>query len=442
VSGLLLAALAAAPLWDRPFSLERKAEVTAAVSARCGGCSWASADKTTAMLILEVDGRYSQHLALTRGEGPVDYAVSLGPLRAGAHRLVIRLDRGWTPPAVTDVEIADVRTASVAEDSPEYRALAFAPVLHPRPNELGHYTDTPLIMWYELDETARGTRIRYSVIFSNEDGGTPADRLLATWGRLTDIEYVLGIEFDRAGKVVDATYQAPSHKILPYRRIVPGHHPVLWVVTDNNMVSDHGRTRPVFAPVPVRFDLSATSRETVMDAQPWSYLVSSQEAFREGRVDESAPADSHHIADPRRYVYVEACAETHDAVLTFGVAVDGADGRRWFESDAGHKEYKIVRQTSEFPNGCFRGAVALPADAARAPLRALRFHAYTRPPAKDEAPLPPGSAQGTVVRVNKVFRLDSDFMPGASLFTWQGRLPLAPDGPASEIPMAAPGRLE
>jgi hypothetical protein len=435
--GLFVTLLAAPPLWDRTFQVERPAEVTAAVSARCGGCSWASAEKTTAMLVLEVDGRYSQHVALTRGEGPVDYAVSLGGLRAGTHRLRIRLDRAWTPAAVSDVAIADVRVAAVPEGSPEHRARAYAPVLHPRPNELGKYTDTPLIMWYETDETPRGTRIRYSVIFSNEDGGTPADRLLATWGRLTDIEYVLGIEFDHEGKVVDATYQAPSHKILPYRGIVPGRHPVLWVVTDNNMVSDHGTTRPIFAPVPVPFDLAATSREAVMDSQPWSYLVSSQEAFREGRVDESAPADSHHIADPRRYVYVEACAETHDAVLTFGVAVDGSDGLRWFESDGGHKEYKIVRQTSEFPNGCFRGAVALPADAATAPLRAMRFRAYTRPPAKDEAALPAGSGQAAMVRVNKVFRLDHDFLPEASLFRWQGRLPLTADGPPSEIPVTA-----
>lgn len=436
---LLAALLAAAPLWDQTFSVEKASEATATVSARCGGCSWASAEKTTAMLILEVDGHYSQHLALTRGEGPVDYAVSLGGLRAGAHRLRIRLDRAWTPAAVHDVAVSGVRVATVDEGAPEHRALAFAPVLHPRPNELGRYTDTPLIMWYETDETPRGTRIRYSVIFSNEDGGTPADRLLATWGRLTDIEYVLGIEFDRAGKVLDATYQAPSHKILPYRGIVPGRHPRLWVVTDNNMVSDHGQTRPIFAPVPVPFDLSATSREAVMDAQPWSYLVSSQEAFREGRVDESAPADSHHIADPRRYVYVEACAETQDAVLTFGVAVDGASGLRWFESDGGHREYKIVRQPSEFPNGCFRGAVGLPADAATAPLRAMRFRAYTRPPAKDEAPRPPGTARSTVVRVNKVFRLDEAFLPGPSLFQWQGTLPLAVDGPASEIPVGAEG---
>jgi hypothetical protein len=81
--------------------------------------------------------------------------------------------------------------------------------------------------------------------------------------------------------------------------------------------------------------------------------------------------------------------------------------------------------------------VALPADAEAAPLAAMRFRAYTRPPAKDEAPLPAGKGTATVVRVNKVFRLDREFLPGPSLFTWQGTLPLTSDGPASEIPTTA-----
>ena len=370
--------LFAAALWDRPFTVERPSEVTAIVAARCGGCSWASPATTAAMLILDVDGKYAQHLPVTRGQGPADYPVSLGRLAAGTHRLAIRLDRGWTPKAVRDVTIPDVHISAFAEDAPRFRALAFAPVLHPRPNALGRFTDVPLVLWYETDATPRGTRIRYSVVFSNEDGGTPADRLLATWGRLTDIEYVLGIEFDRDGRVLEATYQAKDHKILPYRGLVPGRRPALWVVTDNNMVSERGVTKPVFAPAPIPFDLAATSREAVMDAQPWTYQVSSQEAQREGRVDESPRPGSHRIFDTRRYVYVEACAETRDATLTFGVAVDGPGGLRWSESDAGQKDYRIIRQSSEFPNGCFRGAAALAADAADAPLRAPCGSAPTR----------------------------------------------------------------
>ena len=433
-----LALLGAAALWDQPFTVERAGEATAAVRARCGGCSWASTSRTGAMLIMDVDGRYSQHVPLTRGEGPAEYPVHLGALAAGPHRLRLRVDARATPRAVRDVAVEDVRVNVTTPDAPEYRALAYAPVLHPRPNAVGRYTDVPLLMWYETDETPRGTRLRYSVVFSNEDGGTPADRLLATWGRLTDIEYVLGVELDKDGRVLEAAYQAKDHRILPYGGLVAGRRPALWVVTDNNMVSERGVTRPVYAPAPVPFDLASTSREAVMDASPWTYQVSSQEAQREGRVDETPAPGSHRIPDPRRYVYVEACGETRDATLTFGVATDGAQGLRWAESDAGQKEYRIVRQTSEFPNGCFRGAAALPAGAAGAPLRALRFRAYTRRPREGEAPLPAGAGQATLVRVNRVFRLDRDFLPGPDLFTWKGTLPLAVDGPAAEIAITAP----
>jgi hypothetical protein len=433
-----LALVAAAALWDRPVTVERGGQGVAVVRARCGGCSWASATHTGAMLVLDLDGRYSQHVPLTRGQGPADYRVHLGALGAGSHRLRIHLDPRSTPRAVRDVSVDDVSVTTVPEDAPEYRALSLAPVLHPRPNAVGRYTDVPLVMWYETDQTPRGTRLRYSVVFSNEDGGTPADRLLATWGRLTDIEYVLGVEVDREGRVLEATYQAKDHKILPYRGLVSGRRPALWVVTDNNMVSERGSTKPVYAPAPVPFDLSATSREAVMDASPWTYQVSSQEAVREGRVDETAAPGSHRIPDPRRYVYVEACAETRDATLTFAVAVDGPAGLRWAESDAGQTEYRIVRRSSEFPNGCFRGAAALPADAARAPLRALRFRAYTRRTRDGELAVPAGTARATLLRVNRVFRLGQDYLPGEDLFRWTGMVPLEVDGAPSAIEIPPP----
>jgi hypothetical protein len=438
VIGALVAVLAAAPLWDRAFTVERAGEVAATVRARCGGCSWSSPERPAAVLVLDLDGRYSQHLILTRGEGPAEYRVLLGGLTGGPHRLHARVDRTWTPRAVQDVAIDDVSFTVTPADAPEHRALALAPLVHVRANAFHRFTDVPLVMWYETDATPRGTRIRYSVIFSNEDGGTPADRLMATWGRLTDIEYVLGIEFAPDGRVLEAAYQGPEHKIVPVHGLAPGRHPALWVVTDNNMVADRGKTKAVFTLVPQPFDLTGTSREAVMDANPWTYQTSSLEAVREGRVREDARPGSRMLPDPRRFVYLEACAQTSDAALTFGVAFDKGGALEWADSDGGQKEFRIIRRATEFPNGCFRGAVALGADAADAPLRALRFRAYTRAPGKGEAPLPPGTGSARVLRVNRLFRLDRDDLPGPDLFTWTGELPLAVDGPPAEIPI--PGR--
>src|SRR5262249_9571542 len=148
------------------------------------------------------------------------------------------------------------------------------------------------------------------------------------------------------------------------------------------------------------------------------------------------------LPDPRRFVYLEACAQTRDAALTFGAAVDQGGALQWADSDGGEKEFRIIRRASEFPNGCFRGAVALPASAGHAPLRALGCRAWTRAPGKSEAALPPGSGTARLVRVNRLFRLDEAYLPRPSLFSWQGELPLAVDGPPAELPIAesvAPG---
>src|SRR5207245_331063 len=119
-----------------------------------------------------------------------------------------------------------------------------------------------------------------------EDGGTPIDRLMATWGRATDIEYVYSVELDDAGKLVGEEFQGKDHKRLPFRGPHEGTHPLEWVVTDNNMVGDQGDTTRRYALAPERFDLTDVSREAVMDAHPWTYRMSAQEARREGRVAE------------------------------------------------------------------------------------------------------------------------------------------------------------
>jgi hypothetical protein len=425
-----------APLWDRPFDVAQASEVVAVVSARCAGCSWASKERTAAMLSLSVDGTYSQHLPLFRGEGPAEYRLALGAFTAGTHRLTVEVDRRATPAAVAGVSVDGVRIEAVPTDSPAYPALRHAPALHVRPDAAGRYTDVPLVLWYETDVTPAGSRLRYSVVFSNEDGGTAPDRLMATWGRLTDIEFVYGVELDREGRVLAAEYQGAGHRLLPYRG--PEQHPPLWVVTDNNMVADRGRTIPRYAPAPAAFDLSGASREAVMDAHPWTYAVSIDEVGREGWIREGARPGSRHVVDPRRYVTVEACAETVDAALTFAVAVDGPGGRTWHESDGGRKEFRIVRRPDNFPNGCFRGAVALPPDTPAAAVRGLRFRAFTLPPGEGEPPVPAGRAAARLVRVNRVFQLGPDRAPGPDLLTWQGELTLPVDGPPVEVPAAPP----
>jgi hypothetical protein len=456
-AALLLMALAAAKpvLREEPFRLERAAETVALLTAGCEGCAWGTKGREAAVLALSIDGRYSQHLILTRGERPAEYRVLLGALGAGPHRLTLAVDPAASAPGAGAVHVDRVELLSASPA--EAMALSHAPVLHARPNTLGRFSDVPLLVWYEAERTARGTRLRYSAVFSNEDGGTPADRLMATWGRLTDIEYVYGVEVDDDGRVLAQEYQGRNHMLLAPRAPEPAahrfppsplrlfperppqEHPLLWVVTDNNMLSDRGVTSQRYAPAPFPFELRNVSREAVMDANPWTYRVSAEEARREGRVADDARPGSGKLPDPRRFAYVEACAETRDATLAFAVGVEGAGGAMlWRESDGGHSNFRIARSATNFPNGCFRAAVALPRGADGSGVRALRFRAFTRPPAKGEAPLRPGSGSARLKRVNKLFLLGADDTPGPSLFSWTGDVALLPEGPPVELPLPIP----
>jgi hypothetical protein len=263
---------------------------------------------------------------------------------------------------------------------------------------------------------------------------------MATWGRLTDIEFVYGVELTPDGSVVEEQFQGPEHKFMRFAGAHEAGHPLMYVVTTNNMVSDapaavdgvppQAKVRFALAPVP--FDLTSRSREAVMDAFPWTYRVSVQEARREGRVDEEAAIGSNRLPDPTRFATLEACAPASDATLAFSLGVGPADGPlRWFDSDGGNEKFRILRRATEFPTGCFRGAVALPTGTRPADIRGLRFRAFTRPTGRDDTAPVRGSAR--LLRVNSLFMLGPDLQPGPSLFSWQGSAPLVPEGPAYEI---------
>jgi hypothetical protein len=248
---------------------------------------------------------------------------------------------------------------------------------------------------------------------------------MATWGRTTDIEFVYGVELDAGGRIIAEEFQGPDHKVLPFRGTRQGRHPIEYVVTDNNMVSDRGiadqPSKPHrYAPAPELFDLTNKSREVVMDAHPWTYRVTSQEMMREGKIADDAPAGSGKIPDPRRFVFVEACSELDGAALAFGVRLTTPTGPQWFDSHRGRDQFRIVR------TGCFRGAVPVPAGAGR--VDAIRFRAWRQPDTKSVSP------HVRVTRVNTVFRLGDDFLPKPLEFEWKGSLSLTLDGTPAELP--------
>lgn len=413
------------PAVDQPFKVSAAGEAIAVVHASCERCDWGVEGREAAAVRITVDGRYSQHLLLTRGAETADYHVTLGPVTAGDHRLRIEADRSLSAPQAGAPVVSKVDIVVITPAGDDYVAQSMAPILYARPNTIGKYTDVPVFMWYEIVPAARGRQFRYSVIFTNEDGGTAADRLMATWGRTTDLEFVYGVTLNGQGRVVAEEFQGPDHEVLPFRGQHEGAHPLQWVSTDNNMVSESGPAAIRYAPQPQRFDLTDRSREVVMDAHPWTHALAAQEIVREKKLVDDAPAGSGRIPDPRRFLFVDACTELQNAAVAFSVHAPDASGTpRWFDADRGLAQFRIVRP------GCFRGGVPLPAGAGTPD--AIRFKAYSLPP-RQNAPAPSGPSSVVLTRVNGVSAVGDDYQPRPSTFSWKGTVPLALNGDWHEI---------
>lgn len=416
----LVAGTAQAQLATATFETAARAEAIATITATCNACAWDVAGREAAVLSIALDGRYMQHLPVVR-TGHADYRVMLGQVEAGRHTLVLEEDAELTASELRGRRRAVVDAIAfqvIAASARDYTAVSLAPLLYARPDTVGKYTDVPVFMWYEIEPTARGRRYRYSVIFTNEDGGTPADRLMATWGRTTDIEYVYSVELDENGELLNDDIQGPRHEILPFNGRREGRHPLLWVSTSNNMVLPQGSTRVRYAPAPVAFQLPDVSREAVMDAHPWLYEVMSLELKRESKIAADPPPGQGTIPDPRRFVYIEGCGTLAEKGLAFAVRV----GTQWISSDRDRSEYRIAR------DGCFRAAIPLPHGATRHDVRSIRAQVFAREGKTNTAP-------ARLTRINTIFMLDERFVPGTPILHWEGAAELQPGGPVLELPI-------
>jgi len=413
---------------EREFDVAETGDALITVIAGCARCDWGETGREAAVLRVSLDGEYSQHVVIARGETAVEYPIALGRVAKGRHRLTIDRDTDLSArgagPATIDTSEVTVRHPGDAD----FQALSLAPIIYARANTVGKFTDVPMLMWYEVETTPRGTRYRYSVVFSNEDGGTETDRLMATWGRTTDIEFVYGVELDGSGRILAEEFQGPGHEVPAFTGRHEAGHPLLWVSTDNNMVSESGSTRIRYAPAAEKFDLANQSREAVMDAHPWTYAVSSVEMRREGKTADDPPPGHNTIPDPRRFVYVEACGTIGDAAiaLSIGTAGQSKGEMTWTPSDRGLPRYRVVR------DGCFRIATPVPRGTRPADLRAIRVNAYERPRPNNAPPARPAGPV-TMTRINKVFMLDAHDLPGPSVFRWTGAATLRPGGEPLEV---------
>lgn len=395
------------------FQLSVKAEVGLEIVARVRGGSWAKRGAEAAALIVNIDDAYSSDLILWAGDEQFTYRAHLGRLSPGKHTASIRLNKLQSASQLlqnSSLEIVSLRTVSVAAprfesttadaDFAHALALARSPILFARANTIGHFTDVPLLMYYEIFAESKtagetGLRVRYTVIFSHEDGGTPTAALMARWGRTTDIEWVYEFVW-RDGQVTEESFQGVGHETKTFGgNRTNGDHPLLAVASDNNNFSDLACTAVRYALLPVRARLANSSRERVMDDAPWTYRIMAEELARERRIGDSS-VDVNRIADPRAYLYTEVYAEQQGASLSLEARLTG--DTRTYLSDAGDARLRVDR------SGYFRIATPLSPNFSPANLDTITVRCHNTPKQSDNRIC-------DKVKLSKVFVLDRNFVP-------------------------------
>lgn len=388
-----------------PFRTSQTAEVVAEITMSSPGADWARPGAEAALAVLILDGKPQQHVMLYAGAQARKYRVFLGSLAAGDHTLEVERSERFSAPGA-GLEVAG---ASFTEASPGDPVLANAPVLFARANTIGKFSDIPLLVYCErLMENSRPL-LQYTVVFSNEDGGTSTRALMARWGRTTDIEYVYRVWLDPSGRPARATIQAKDHKEVEYRGPREGAHPLLAPVTNNNMVAPDRATAIRYQLAPIVVDLAAASRELVMDNDPLTYRVAAQELEREGKLRPFGAVDGEKISDPRNYLYIEANIVNRDSRSAFLVRLKGES--RWRVSHLGKIEYGIER------SGWVRSTIELPPGAAPENVAEFGFECLT----KEKTP----AGDCRIEEISRLFFLGSDYAPRPSF--WKAR-------PAARVP--------
>jgi hypothetical protein len=415
------------------FRTSRGGEAFLDLSVAARRVSWAERGRESAVVSLFVDGHYATDVVISSNR-PTPREFALGSLSAGVHTLRIHYSAHRSQRGVGAATLRHLRFHTVSKHNPEYAAARYAPVLYGRHvRGLGGrfqsaVTDSPLVAWHEITPGAKPGHsvIEYSVVWSNEDGGTDTPALMARWGRSTDIEWVYRVEVNRAGHRVrgSGVYQAAGHQTLRFRGRYDGTHPLLETCTSNNNMCDT-------VDDPMRFALSTRDvrpveqpREYLMDTHPWTYAVMAQEMLREGKIESPSDPATPEVGDQRSYLYVAVDHDTTPAASEAGVglAVDVrlAGDPTTYSSDHQVPEWSVNRDvpaatTVELPVG------TAPADVVSVSVRRVPIG------------LTDNGATLTVTDINRAFLLGRDYLPQPSFVSWHGRQVLTPASPTAVL---------
>ncbi|MEO8291719.1 MAG: Ig-like domain-containing protein [Actinomycetota bacterium] len=414
------------------FASSGEAIVDLTVSAP--GVSWGTVGSESAVVSLFVDGRYQSDLVVM-SEQPTARSFSLGSLAAGTHTLTARFADDRSPAGATSATLVVDAVRMATDSDPGYVALAHAPVLYGRQLSkstpfANATTDTPLLAWHEsaVAPTPGDTVLEYSVVWSNEDGGTDPPALMARWGRTTDIEWIYRVEVDASGTTVPGTavFQGANHTTKPFGGTYEGDHPLLETCTSNNNVCDTKVNDPMRFALDVEDTrVPSRARESLMDTNPWTYTVMAQEMLREGQVESPSDPATPAMGDQRTYLFVEIKKQTdgaNDGNSWVGVAVGVRllGDPNLYRSDHLAADWAIRR---DLPAAT---TVELPAGTTAADITQV-VAIRTISGKKDTG------ATVTASAINRGFFLDPSYLPEASFLSWAGSVTLTPTSPSAVL---------
>lgn len=410
----LLPSLQAQSTASFPFRLDAAAEVVAEMDLSAPGADWGREGREGVLLNVSVGDGTKQHVMIFSGAVRHRYRALLGELPPGEHVLKLERHLDYSARGV-QMQVHGVTFRQYKPSDPEYAVIANAPILFARANTIGKFTDIPLLAYCE--RLGDGS-LRYSVIFSNEDGGTSTRALMARWGRATDIEHVYQV-WPATKKTL---IQTRGHKDVEFRGKYEGRHPLLAVSTDNNMVSDEGASAVRYQLAPMLAELGAASREKVMDENPITYQISTRELEREGKLRDFGKAEGTKISNPENYLYLEMRLLNKDARVA--VLVRLHDEKFFRSSNLGVHDMGIER------SGWVRTAIELPP--ATQPGQVAEIGIQCLPEIKAE-----NGGQCRIDGISKMFFLNANaqpeenfYRPGMDRGPW-----VVPSGQVRMVPM-------
>jgi hypothetical protein len=361
--------------------------------------SWSIPDSESAVLTIYIDstgGSQNQDIVLFKGDEFFIYKVSLGRIDSGSHSIAVYFNGDKSTLGAHYIYLEKCYIIPVPLSDQNYDIYRFSPILYGRnliSDDESNHTDTPLLLWHEVEYDGVNKWIVYSMIWSNEDGGTSSIDLMSRWGRTTDIEWIYRVKVDPGGNVLQEYFQGPGHSTSIFQGNRINDHPVLKTVTINNMVSDEGVSNYKFFLSPERGKHEIHSREILMDEDPWTYEIMALEMIAEGKYESPADPFSLAVSDARNYLYLEFNTQMVGSGLRLTFATKLGNEAYWYYSDHDYSSVAAVNAA-----GWRRSTIELPPETALEDLDSLKIM---------------GSASGsfsiTFDELSKVFLLDEDF---------------------------------